>query len=75
MKSINSAAESISAWITVFAWPSMVAAFSSCRYGPAIRSAAFCQMRIRSSNGVRSHLTCVSVAVLIAFWTSFWSAQ
>lgn len=43
-KSINSAAESISAWITVLACPSIVAAFSVCRYCPAINEAAFSQI-------------------------------
>lgn len=41
---MSSAAESISAWMVVLAWPSMVAAFSFALHGPAMREAAFSQM-------------------------------
>ena len=39
-KSIDSQAASISAWCAVFDWPSIVAAFSVSRHGPASSSAA-----------------------------------
>jgi hypothetical protein len=39
-KSINSQAASISAWIAVLDWPSMLAAFKVSRHGPANKSAA-----------------------------------
>ena len=68
-KSINSADESISAWMTVFAWPSMVAAFSFMRYLFAIRSAARCQIFSLSSSGSRSHVTWAVVATSIALCT------
>lgn len=68
-KSINSAAESISAWITVFAWPSMVAAFSFMRYLFAIRSAALCQIFSLSSSGTWSHVTWAAVATSMPLCT------
>ena len=48
-KSISSQAASISAWIAVFDWPSMVAAFRVARHGPASRSAALRKIAARSS--------------------------
>lgn len=42
---MSSAAESISAWIIVFDCPSMVAAFNFALYLPAIKLAAFSQIR------------------------------
>jgi hypothetical protein len=51
-KSISSHAESISAWIAVFDWPSIVAAFRVERHGPASRSAALSKIAARSSNDI-----------------------
>ena len=52
-KSISSQAASISAWWAVFDWPSMVAAFSVSRHGPASSSAARRKIAARSSQGTR----------------------
>src|SRR6266851_3189238 len=52
-KSISSHAASISAWCAVFDWPSIVAALSVCRHGPASSSAARRKTAARSSQGVR----------------------
>ena len=52
-KSMSSQAASISAWCAVFDWPSIVAAFSVCRHGPASSSAARRKTAARSSQGVR----------------------
>ena len=51
-KSMSSHAASISAWYAVLLWPSIVAALSVCRHGPASRSAARRKTRARSSKGV-----------------------
>ena len=48
-KSISSQAASISAWCAVLVWPSIVAALSVCRHGPASRSAALRKTAARSS--------------------------
>ena len=52
-KSISSQAASISAWYAVLDWPSMVAALSVCRHGPASRSAALSRIAARSSKRQR----------------------
>jgi hypothetical protein len=52
-KSIVSQAESISAWWAVFDCPSIVAAFSVSRHGPASSSAARRKTAARSSQGQR----------------------
>ena len=52
-KSISSQAASISAWCAVFDWPSIVAAFSVSRHGPASSSAARRKTAARSSHGQR----------------------
>jgi hypothetical protein len=73
-KSMSSAAESISAWITVLAWPSMVAAFSVCLYSLAMREAAFSHIFRRSGIGVRSHFFWAATAVSIALFSRSLSA-
>jgi hypothetical protein len=65
-KSISSHAASISAWNAVFDWPSMVAALSRCRHGPASRSAALSRIAHRSSNGIARQSGAASVAALTA---------
>ena len=52
-KSISSQAASISAWCAVFDWPSIVAALSVARHGPASSSAARRNTAARSSHGQR----------------------
>ena len=52
-KSISSQAASISAWCAVFDWPSIVAALSVSRHGPASSSAARRKTAARSSHGQR----------------------
>ena len=77
-KSMSSQAASISAWCAVFDWPSIVAAFSVCRHGPARSSAARRKTAARSSHGVRDQSSQASAAAAIArstsaappFWTS-----
>src|SRR5262245_61270529 len=54
-KSIISQAESISAWCAVLDCPSIVAAFSVCRRGPASRSAARRKIAARWFHGIRDH--------------------
>ncbi len=54
-KSISSQAASISAWIAVLDWPSMVAALRRWRQGPASRSAALRMIAARSSNDNARH--------------------
>ena len=49
---MSSQAASISAWNTFLLCPSMVAAFSVSRYGPANRSAAFRKIAARASQGI-----------------------
>lgn len=75
IKSINSAALSISAWITVLAWPSIVAAFNFCRYLVAIISAAFLHIATLSFKGTLSQCRCASTAVSIAFFTNSYGAH
>ena len=70
-KSIDSHAASISAWCAVFDWPSMVAAFSVCRHGPARSSAARRKTVARSSHGVRDQSAHASAETAIARSTSF----
>src|ERR1700757_4217703 len=70
-KSITSQAESISAWCAVFDWPSIVAAFSVGRHGPARSSAARRKIAARSSHGVRDQSFHASADAAIARSTSF----
>jgi hypothetical protein len=53
-KSISSHAESISAWCAVFDWPSIVAALSRARHGPASSSAARRNTAARASQRIAS---------------------
>ena len=77
-KSISSQAASISAWCTVFDWPSIVAALSVSRHGPASSSAARRKTPARSSHGQRDHSFAAAAAASIAcatcsappWWTS-----
>ena len=69
-KSVSSHAASISAWCAVFDWPSIVAAFSTCRHGPASSSAARRKTAARSSHGVRDQVFHASAAASIARSTS-----
>ena len=71
---MNSQAASISAWIAVFDWPSMVAALSVSRQGPASSSAARRKIAARSSNGSARHIGAASLAALIAARASSWVA-
>ncbi len=73
-KSISSHAESISAWIAVFDWPSIVAALSVCRHGPASRSAARRRIAARSSNDIARHAGAASRAARRASCVSCWVA-
>ena len=70
-KSMSSQAESISAWCAVFDCPSIVAAFSVCRHGPARSSDARSSTAARSSHGVRDQSCHASPAAAIARSTSF----
>jgi hypothetical protein len=70
-KSISSQAASISAWWAVFDWPSIVAAFSVSRHGPARSSAARRKTAARSSHGTRCQSSHASAAASIARSTSF----
>ena len=65
-KSISSQAASISAWNAVLDWPSMVAALSRWRQGPASRSAALRMIAARSSNDSARQPGAASAAALIA---------
>ena len=67
---MSSHAASISAWCAVFDWPSIVAALSVCRHGPASSSAARRKTAARSSHGVRDQSSHASAAALIARSTS-----
>ena len=69
-KSISSQAASISAWCAVFDWPSIVAALSVSRHGPASSSAARRKIAARSSQGTRSSPPRPRRAALIAASTS-----
>jgi hypothetical protein len=69
-KSISSQAASISAWWAVFDWPSMVAALSVSRQGPASSSAARRKTAARSSQGSRVQSSQASAEALIASSTS-----
>ena len=69
-KSISSQAASISAWCAVFDWPSIVAASSVSRHGPASRSAARRNTDARSSHGQRDQSFHASAAAAIAECTS-----
>ena len=66
-KSTSSQAESISAWYEVLLCPSMVAALSVARNGPASISAARRKMRARSSNGIAAHPGAAFRAAAMAF--------
>ena len=61
---MNSQAASISAWIAVFDWPSMVAALSVSRHGPASSSAARRKIAARSSKGSARHIGAASLAAV-----------
>src|ERR1700674_210824 len=75
-KSINSHAESISAWCTVFDWLSMVAAFKVSRQGPASSSAARFSTAARTSQVVsdqsrqafRAAVAAASTSAAPAWW-------
>jgi hypothetical protein len=69
-KSITSQAESISACCAVLPWPSMVAALSTWRHGPASSSAALRNTAARSWNGSRDHSRRASRAAVTAWLTS-----
>ena len=73
-KSISSQAASISAWWAVFDWPSIVAAFSVSRHGPASSSAARRKTAARSSHGTRCQSSHASADALIAASTSVGAA-
>ena len=68
-KSIDSQAASISAWCAVFDWPSIVAAFSVSRHGPASSSAARSSTAARSSHGQRDQSAQAAAAASIASCT------
>ena len=61
-KSIDSQAASISAWCAVFDWPSIVAAFSVSRHGPASSSAARRRTRRRAPPTASATSRCHAVA-------------
>ena len=63
---MSSHAESISAWKTVFDWPSIVAALSVSRHVVASSSAARRKTAARSSQGQRDHSRRASAAASIA---------
>src|SRR5690349_8695159 len=65
-KSIISHAESISAWKTVFDWPSIVAALSVARHVVASSSAALISTAARSSHGHADHSRRAVIAALTA---------
>ena len=69
-KSTSSQAASISAWNTVLLWPSMVAAFSVSRHGPASRSAARSRTAARSSKDSSRQAGAAASAPSTAPWTS-----
>ena len=69
-KSISSQAASISACCTDLDWPSIVAAFSVSRHGPASRSAARSSTAARSSNGSSRQAGAASLAACTASATS-----
>src|SRR5207237_7852816 len=69
-KSVSSQAASISAWCAVFDWPSIVAAFTVERHGPASSSAARRKIAARSSHGVWAQSWRASRAAAIACSTS-----
>lgn len=69
-KSQSSAAASISACHAFFPWPSIVAAISSYRYFPLIRSAALRNTAALSAKGSVSHAGFAARAESIAFDTS-----
>ena len=71
---MSSQAASISAWIAVFDWPSMVAALSVSRHGPASSSAARRKIAARSSKGSARHIGAASLAALTAARASSWVA-
>ena len=68
-KSIDSQAASISAWWAVFDWPSIVAALSVSRQGPARSSAARRITVARSSHGQRDQSAHAFAAASIASCT------
>ena len=57
-------------WMTVLAWPSMVVAFKSALYFPAISSATLRKSLSRSSRGTFSHSFLASNEVVMALLTS-----
>jgi hypothetical protein len=65
-KSISSQAASISACWTVLPWPSIVAALSVSRHGPASRSAARRKIAARSSKSIAAQAGAARVAAAIA---------
>ena len=65
-----SQALSISAWKAVFDWPSMVAALSTCRQGPASSSAALRNTAARSCQAIAPHSRRASRAAAAASATS-----
>ena len=71
---MSSQALSISAWNAVFDWPSIVAALSRCRQGPASRSAALSRIAARSSNDIAAQPGAASCAALTAARASAWVA-
>ena len=74
-KSASSQTASISAWCTVFDWPSMVAALRTSRQGPVRRSAARRKTAARSGHGVTAHARRARSAAAIALPTSAASAR
>ncbi len=67
---MSSHAASISAWCTVFDWPSIVAATRVGRHGPESSSAARRKIAARSSHGIRDQSRHASPAASIARSTS-----
>src|SRR6185312_10342846 len=61
----SSQAESISAWCAVFDWPSIVAAFSVCRHGPARSSDARSSTAARSCHGGGDRALHLRLAALV----------
>jgi hypothetical protein len=70
-KSVSSQAASISAWCAVLDWPSIVAALTVSRQGPARSSAARRKTDARSSHGRRCQSFQASPAASMACSTSF----
>ena len=68
---MSSQAESISAWYAVLLWPSMVAALSVWRSGPASSSAARKKTRARSSSDSAAQPGAAAFAAAIAASAAF----